>query len=185
MRRRELLGRVGAAVGAVAGLSGCTTHSLQESEREPAVADGLGEEEVDLPVSQPLGVAEDGIERGTEADVADVDDLEAYLDDAGIDVEHLAEEENEAGAPIVSLEYVVEETLDQGAMHHVGLVAGGYAALVDAGHEGEKLEASLLDSASREFGEYEIRRHWAEEYNGGALTAREFADEIGVTLATT
>lgn len=184
MRRRELLGRAGVAVGTVASLSGCTSRSLQESEREPPLADGLGEEEIDLPVSQRLGIAEAGIERAAETQIGDIDAFEAYLDEAGLDVEHL-EEAVVDGERLLSLSYVVEETFDQGSLHHLGIVAGGYAALVEAGHHGEKLEAHLLDADVSEFGEYEIRRHWAAAYNDGERTAREYADEITVTLGTT
>lgn len=184
MERRELLRRAAVAVGAVVSSSGCTSHSLQESEREPRLADGVSEAEVDLPVPQALGVAEAGIERAEAADIADIDEFEAYLADSGITVEHL-EAKTEDGEHLLSLEYAAEDTPEQGLMHHLGIVAGGYAALVEAGHDGEKLEANLLDSNSREFGEYEIRRHWAAAYNADELTAREYANEVSVTVETT
>lgn len=180
MERREFLGRAGVAVGTVAPLAGCTSHSLQESEREPPLFDGLGEEEVDLPVPQPLGVAASAIERASEETIEGPDAFEAYLDDAGVDVRHV-EETTEAGEPVLSLEYA-EETAEIGLMDHLGTVAGGYASLVDAGHESEKLTATLLDAEDEEFGEYEIRRDWAVEYNDGELTAREYANEIAVTV---
>lgn len=183
MDRRDFLRRGALAVGAVASLSGCTSHRLQESERKPPVVDGIGAADVDLPVRQPLGVAEEGIERGARADIADVDEFGAYLDESDVTVEHL-EETTEAGEHLLSLEYVLDDRSDRGLMHHLGLVAGGYAALVADGHDGEKLEAHLLDSSSREFGAYEIRRHWAVEYNDDVLTAREYADEIAVTVET-
>lgn len=178
MERRQFLSRGGVLLG-VAGLSGCTEETLAEGEREPVPLDGVKQEEVDLPVEQRLEVAEAGIERATGEQFADLDEFEAHLTEEGVDIEKLSEG-GEAGKPIVSLESVFEQTAEEGFMHHLGIVAGGYAALVAGGHENEKLKASLL-TESREFGKYEIRRRWAEEYNGGELTAREYADEIAVT----
>lgn len=179
MERRQFLSR-GVLFLGVATLSGCTEKRLSEAEREPALLDGIEREEVDLPVEQRLEVAEKGIERAADEEFADLDEFEAYLAEADVDVEKLADEE-EAGEPIVTLEAVFEQTSEEGFMHHLGIVAGGYAALVAGGHENEKLKASLLDEESQLFGEYEVRRHWAEEYNGEELTAKEYANEIAVT----
>lgn len=184
MERRKFLRRAGATVAAVGSLSGCTSHRLQKSEREPPLVDGISEEEVHLPVSQPLGVAEAGIENGATAEIQHLGGFESYLVDVGLTVESL-EERVEDGERLLTLEYVAEETFDQGLMHHLGIVAGGYATLVESGHDAEKLEAHLLDSSMQEFGEYEIRRRWAVEFNEGELTAREYAHEIAVTVETT
>lgn len=179
MNRREFLARSGVLLG-VAALSGCTEETLVEAEREPVPFRDVEQEEFDLPVEQRLAVAEAAIERAEGEEFADLEEFESYLAEADIDVEELSEEEKE-GKPIVSLESVFEQSSKRGFMHHLGLVAGGYAALVEGDHGSEKLEGTLLDTDSRLFGEYEIRRPWAVEYNEDELTAREYAHEIIVT----
>lgn len=183
MDRREFLSRA-VALGVVAATSGCTARRLEEAEREPPPFSDVSVEDLDLPVRQPLGVAAAGIERTAAADVSGPDDLATVLDEAGLEVEHFAEE-TEEGEPILSLEYAAGETSDDGLMAHLGLVAGGYAALVDADHESEKVVATIVDADGTEYGEYEVRRHWAEEYNADELTAREYAHEVAVTVEST
>lgn len=183
MKRRDVLRTCGALAG-LGVLAGCTTHSLQEAERQPPPVEPLGIEEIDLPVPQRLGIAAAAIERAADVSIDDPDGFAAYLDEQGVRVEKI-EETVEAGAPLLELEYVVEETIRRGLMHHLGIVAGGYAALIDSGHESEELAVHLLDPDGTAFGEYEIRRHWAEKYNGGEYTARKYAAEIEVTAAST
>jgi hypothetical protein len=89
-------------------------------------------------------------------------------------------EEGPVEVPIVELEYVIEE----GAVHTIGIVAGAYAALIEAGHDSELLEATVLNPADAPFGLYEIETTWAEEYNAGEISAAEYADEILVTVET-
>lgn len=183
MHRRHLLRRAGIATAGVTALAGCTDSKLKEAEAQPPlVEEYYHEEAVDLPVSQKFEKTAAGVSKADGAEIEDADGFEAYLDEQEVDVEKL-EETVVAGEPHLSLEYV--DSGEQGTLSTLGVVAGGYAALVEAGHEGEKLEAHLLDSDAREFGEYEIRRHWAEEYNEGVLTAREYANKIAVTVETT
>lgn len=181
MERRELLARGGAFFG-LAALSGCTEERLVEAERKPALLDGVEEEELDLPVEQRLAVAEEAIESAPE-ELADLEEFEGYLTEADVDVRALSEE-TEEGEPIASLESTFVQTSERGFMHHLGTVAGGYAALVAGGHESERLTGSLFDADDREFGEYEIRRHWATEYDEDVLTAREYANEVSTTAET-
>lgn len=183
MHRRTLLRRV-PAVACATTLSGCTTHSLREAERDPPAFEGVREEAVDLPVRQRLAVAAAAIE-GTATD--DIEDLEAFasrLEAEGLSVEHLDEAESH-GEPILSLESVDEPSVERGAMHHLGVVAGTYAAAVAAGEDREALEVTLLDEGAEPYGEYEVRRHWAESYDDGEYTARTYAKEVAVTLAST
>lgn len=179
MNRREFLARSGVLLG-VAALSGCTEETLVEAEREPVPFRDVEQEEFDLPVEQRLAVAEAAIERAEGEEFADLEEFESYLAEADIDVESLSEEEKD-GKPIVSLESVFEQSSERGFIHNLGIVAGGYAALIAGGHESEKLESSLFDSDKQLFGEYEIRHPWAVEYNEDELTAREYAHEIIVT----
>lgn len=182
MKRRDAV-RSGVVAGLVA-LAGCTEHALQEAEREPPPFDPIPVAEFDLPVTQRLSIAEAGIERSADAEIGDLDEFAAYLDEQAIRVETL-EETVAAGTSVLELEYVGEQTAEEGLMRHLGVVAGGYAALIEATHESERLEVHLLDSHGEEFGEYEIRRHWAEKYNEGEYSARRYADEIAVTAAST
>lgn len=180
MDRRDFLRRGGLAAGIVA-LSGCTGERLQEAERRSPFE---GYEGIDLPVTQRLDIAAAGIERADGAEIRDTDALAAYLDDGGVSVESL-EGTVDAGEPLLSLEYAAGEYAGRGLMHHLGAVAGGYAALVEAARGGEKLEASLHDGNRRKFGEYEVRRRWAEAYNDGAFAARRYADEVATTAEST
>lgn len=183
MHRRAFLERGCALVGIVA-LSGCTTHSLQEAERDPPPLEGVAEEAVDLPVQQRLDVAATAIERTATEAVGDRDAFAGRLEAHGVPVEHLAEADSH-GDPALTLEYVGEPSGDRGAMHHLGVVAGTYAAAVAAVEERATLEVTLLDARSEPFGEYEIRPDWAEAYTAGDITAEEYAKEIAVTLAST
>lgn len=183
MKRRDAI-RAGAAVAGLAALAGCTEYRLQEAGREPPPFEPISEEEFDLPVTQRLAIAEEGIERTAAAEIHDSDEFAAHLEEREIHVEKL-EETVAKGTKLLELEYVVEETVEEGLMHHLGVVAGGYAALIEAGHESTKLEAHLLDPDGEEYGEYEIRLRWAEKYNEGEYTARKYADEIAVTVAST
>lgn len=179
MDRRELLLQ-GCAVAGVVAASGCTVERLREAEREPPPFERLEKEAVDLPVPQRLAIAEEGIERAAGVELHSLEEFAEYLDEQDLRVEAL-DEAVEEGDPIVSLEYVAEERPDRGLMHHLGIVAGGYAALVAANGR-EKLEVTLLGTRSKPFGEYEVRRKWAEAYGAGDLTAREYAAKINVTV---
>lgn len=182
MYRRDLL-RAGVTLVGIPALSGCTEQRLEEAGRVPPPLEPIPKEEVDLSVSQRLAIAEQGIERASGVDILTPDELAGYLRDQRVHVETV-EGMVEGGSPILSLSYVVDETYDEGLMHHLGLVAGAYAALVEATQEHEKLTAHLLDPAGDEFGEYEIRRRWARKYNDGTYSARKFAYEAAATATS-
>lgn len=187
--RRGFLSRGVALLGGLAALAGCTEERLVEAEREPPPLEGIEHEELDLPVEQRLAIAGEAIERAAGEAFGDLAALETYLVEQDLTVEDLAEDETE-GEPVVALESVFEQTSERGFLHHLGIVAGGYAALIrgthgsERTHGSEKLEATLLDADSRPFGEYEVRRHWAEAYDEGELTAREYANEVAATAAS-
>lgn len=190
MNRREFLSRGGAGVVGVSLLGGCTDQNLSEAEREPAFVDEpVAEEEADLPVEQRLGVAAEAIREADGADVGDVDALESFLEERDLTVESLEEKTDEFEGeeadpevevsehdPVVALEYVHEASA--GLVRPLGLVAGGYARFVEAGTESRKLHTTRLTEEGEEFGEFEVRTHWAEEYNAGAYSAREYAAEV-------
>lgn len=196
MNRREFLYRGSVGIGSATLVGGCTEQTLKEAENEPEFVDGpVAEEEVDLPVEQRLGVAAEGILEAEEVEIGDVDALEAFLEEQGLTVESLEEKTDEfAGEevdpevavrehdPVVALEYADDP--DSGLVRSLGLTAGGYARLVDTGTESRKLHATRLDEAGREFGSFEVRAPWAEEYNAGVLTPREYAVEVLETAET-
>jgi hypothetical protein len=93
-------------------------------------------------------------------------------------------EERLVEAPIVELEYVLEEQTEEGAVQSLGIVAGGYAALLEAGHEAKLLEAIVLNPEEDPFGSYEIKAAWAEEHNAGEISAAEYGDKILTTVGT-
>lgn len=182
-RRSFLLSSVVSA--SLAATGGCIERELEEANREPPfVEDRVRPEEIDLPVGQRLAVAERAVERAAEAGIEDPDGLGSYLDEEGVAVERVGEAELH-GVPVVELEYDPGDASDRGLMHHLGLAAGGFAALVAAGHDAESLEATIVDGAGRPFGEYRVERRWAEEYDAGEMTAREYANEVSVTAAAT
>lgn len=175
----------------MATLSGCTTETLQEAERDPPAFEAVAWEDVEFPVRQRQAVAEAAIEDAATGDVGTLDEFSDTLEEHGISVEGLVADESEE--EMLSLEYVAETPDERGTMHHLGVVAGTYAAAVAGSHGSNGLDVSLLDvldvglldAQSEPFGEYEVRRHWAEAYNDGELTGREYVKEITVTLAST
>ena len=201
MNRRTLLKRGGIGVAALGTFSGCTEETLEEAETNPTFMDNVSEEEIDLPVDQRIEVVEDGILRAEDAEIEDTDGLEAYLEEEGLSVEDLSEEEkvveelpeieiedvdvitnDEHGElPVLSLEYVRPDAIETGALDDMGVVAGGYAALVDAGPDAELLEATVVDSNREPFGSFDVLTPWAEEYVEGTITAREYGHKVWMT----
>lgn len=212
MNRRDALRRGGLALGGVLTLSGCTEQALEDAEAEPPFVEEspFDPAEVDLPIDRTHAVLEEEIKAATDADIEDVESFEEYLDEQEILVEAIMEEEGiievpleegdeeteeevvdegnaEEGlatAPIIKLEYVLDEQIEEGAVRTIGIVAGGYATLLEAGHDAELLEAVVLNPADEPFGSYKIEGTWAEEYNAGELTAAEYGDEILTTVQT-
>lgn len=180
MHRRHLLRRAGLATAGVAALAGCTDANLKQAEAQPPLLeDLLHEEELDLPVSQKFEKVAAGVEAAADADVESVDDFEAFLDERGISVESVDELLVE-GESHLALEF--EESGEGGVLEPVGVVAGAYAALVEAGHDSEALEATLRDPAGRTFGEFEVVRDWAERYADGEVSAAKYGGLVLDTL---
>lgn len=186
MNRRTLLKRSGISIATLVALSGCTEETLKEAETKPPFLD-IDEEELDLPVNQRADVVEDGVLQAEDSEINEIEDFEAFLKDHGIPLEELAEtekiieekleieredveviEEKAHGEGLVlELEFIQPDRIETGILYSIGLVAGGYAALVDGGYDAELLEAEILDEDRRLFGTFEILTAWAEEYNNG------------------
>lgn len=184
MNRRRFLGNV-LAVGSVAALAGCTEQTLKEGKSQAEPFDEVFRpEEVDLPVKQRSGEVERGVLLAEDAEVAALDDFEAYLDEQGLAVEGVSEEEV-AGRTVLSMEYVAEELIEHGRALEVGVVAGAYASVVEGEFDGEELDAKLLAPDGEEFGEFKVKTDAAEHYNEGAISAATYAKEAKQELAST
>lgn len=182
MDRRDVVIHAGGLLVAAV-TTGCTEERLSEAERTPEFLADLSPEEFDLPVPHRYEVAESAIQRASGLVFEDPAELDTYLTEHGVVVEDLVEAD-EAGEPILSLRSIVDDWTERGFMEHLGLVAGGYAALIAGGHDSERSMVSLLDTDRRRFGEYEVRRHWAEDYLDGSISPRTYADEIAVTASS-
>lgn len=201
MNRRTVLRRTGVGVAALVALSGCTEETLEEAETNPPFLD-VDDEDVELPVEQGADVVERGIRAAEDADVDDVDALESFLEAEGLPVETLDEvekiveeklaveredvdridEKPHGEEPVLELEFVQSETVTTGLLYSVGLVAGGYAALFEAGHDTELLEATVLDPDGDAFGSFHVLAAWAEEYNAGEVSARAYGGKPWDTM---
>ena len=196
MNRRTFLYRGGSSAVALVALSGCTEETLEGAETNPPFVD-IDPEEIELPVEQQEDVVADAVLRADDATVEDPADFEAFLDEAGLRVEDVSEteklitekleveredvdlvEETAHGeGTVLELEFVQPARLETGVLHSIGLVAGGYAALVESGFDGELLEATVLDSDGDSFGSFHVLTAWAEEYNEGRISARVYGSK--------
>lgn len=203
MNRRTLLKRGGVGVAVLVGLSGCTEETLEEAETKPPFLD-VNDEELELPVTRAVDVVEEGILQADGAEIEDIDGFEAYLEEQELPVEDLSEaekvveekldveredvdvieEEAHGEETVLELEYVQPERIETGALHAIGLVAGGYAALVTAGYDAELLEATILDSDLESFGAFDVLTAWAEEYNDGITSARTYGDKAWMATSS-
>lgn len=185
MERRDFLIRGALAAGSVTALGGCTEQALKEAEVQPPIVDEVYDgAEVDLPVRQRSEIAEEGVLRAQGETLGDLGAFEVYLDDQGIPVETL-EEQGERGERIIELEYAAAEFVERGLLYSLGRIAGGYAALVAGGYEGNKLEASVHSPDGDTFGAFEIATGWAVQYLDGELTAAKYASRVESTAEST
>lgn len=196
MNRRTLLEQTGISVATVVALSGCTEQTLEETETKPPFVD-VDDAELDLPITQQTDVVEDGILQAADAEITGVDDFENFLEAQEITVEVLAETEiiiEEKAAVeredvetveaephgdglVLELEFVQPDSIDTGILDSIGLIAGGYAALVETGYSAELLEATVLDSESTAYGSFHVLTTWADEYNEEITSARSFGSK--------
>lgn len=197
MNRRTLLKRGGIGITAAVAVSGCTEETLEEAETRPPFLDDVNVEELELPVHQQLDVVEEGVLRAENAEIEDVSGLEAFLDEQEILVEDLSETEkiieekleieredvevieNEphGEGKVLELEFVQPARTETGSLDAIGVIAGGYASLIDTGYDTELLEATVLDESQQSFATFHVLIEWAEEYNEGTITAREYGNK--------
>lgn len=202
MNRRTLLKRGGAAITAAVAMSGCTEETLEEAETRPPFLDHVDVEELQLPVNQQLDVVEESVLLAENAEIEDIDGFEAYLEEQEISVEHLSETEkiieekleieredigvieNEphGEGTVLELEFVQSDRAETGSLYAIGVIAGGYASLIDAGYDAELLEATVLDESKQLFATFDVLTKWAEEYNEGIVTTRVYGNKPWMTV---
>lgn len=171
-RRRAL--QIGATT-ALVGLAGCIEEMGTEfppNEKWP-----VSERVPDLPVTEGTEIIEARIEETATADIADEESFASTLDEYDLTVESIERERD-----VLSIEYVNTDRADEGNLHDVGLIAGGYAALIDAGYDAAALGATILDDAPASYGSAEIETKWAQAYNEDDLTAAEYGELVAETI---
>lgn len=152
---------------------------------------------VDCSVTQSAYILEEEVLRAENSEIENLEGFEEYLDEQGLPVEDILEEEktikeklevkredvdrlqNESHGEEVGLmvDFVQPERTETGVPHSIEPVAGGYAALVEAGHESELIEATIFDRGLNSFGSFHLLHAWAEEYNSGVTSARTFGSK--------
>lgn len=173
LSRRRLL-----QVGAVGGLglsSGCTADIGEEF--PPNRKWPTAELTPSLPIEERTDVLAERIEAMADAEITDEDAFAAAFDGYELAVESVERERD-----VLTIEYVSTERRDEGTLHHVALVAGGYAALIGSGYDAEALEITVLDGAPASFGSATVETPWADRYNAEELTAAEYGELVASTI---
>lgn len=184
MKRRRFLAS-GVIVAGSAALSGCVDHVLEQAEHQPPIFEELyDDEEQSLPVERRFDRAIEGIERAEGTTIEDRETFESFLEDHDLSVDSL-EEVDEAGETLLELAYTEATATDRGVLYGLGVVSGGYAALVVTDGSTDKLDATIHESGDGTFGKFEVESTWAEELHGGTLSPGKFAGEVMHTLEST
>lgn len=173
--RRDAL-RIG-ATGLAALLAGCTGDVGEEF--PPNVKRPTAELVPSLPVRERNEIAAAAVETVAGDDVSDPDGLVAAVEERGISVESIERVDDD-----LAIEFDVGDLVADGVLRSVALVAGGYAALVDAGEESEALEMTIADSNDGAHGHAEVQGAWARRYVDGELTAAEYGELVRETIET-
>lgn len=163
------------AVTAAIGLAGCIEEmgaEFPKNEEWPTA-----EYVPALPVEERSAIAEDRIPALAGADITDPEGFRSTLEEYDMTVESIERERD-----VLTLEYVNTDRYDEGNVHDVTLIAGGYAALVDAGYDAVALGATILDDAPASFGSATVETPLAREYNEGDLTAAEYGELVVSTI---
>lgn len=171
--RRRLL-QAGAVATAV-GLAGCIEEMGTEfppNEKWP-----VSERVPDLPIEERSDVLEERIAELSDAEIGDPEELASALGEYDMDVESV-----ERVRDVLTIEFVNTDRDDEGNLHDVALLAGGYAALVDAGYDAAALGATILDDAPESYGSASVETPWATAYNDGERTAAEYGELVVGTI---
>lgn len=173
-RRRFL--RAGGLAG-VALLSGCTADvgdELPPNDKRPV--SGYVPE---LPVTQRSAILAERIRTGADLGTESEADLDGAFEEYSLEIESVETERD-----VLTVEYVTTERDVQGTLHDVGLLAGAYASIVEAGVDTVAMDVTILDDAPESYGAAEVETAWALEYTDGELTAEEYGELVGTTVET-
>ncbi len=102
--------------------------------------------------------------------------IEEKLEIEREDVEVIENEPHGEGK-VLELEFVQPARTETGSLYAIGVIAGGYASLIDTGYDTELLEATVLDESQQSFATFHVLIEWAEEYNEGIITARGYGNK--------
>lgn len=171
--RRAML-RWGAVLG-LSALAGCTEEIGQEFPPNEKVP--LSEMIPDLPVEEQTEVLEAGITALANTDIASEDEFVTELEAADIAVESL-----DTAHDVLTLEYTIQRSQNEGVLHELGPIAGAYAALVAAGHGATALDVTIADERSSTYGVAEITAEDAERYNAGGYSATEYGELVASSI---
>ncbi len=191
MNRRTLLAKSSTVLAGTAALSGCTETTLEEAEYPPNIIEQATDQlSIDLPVPQQLDIAADRVETATAAEITSLEELDAFLTTQRLDIRTLDESTDHYQGtvapavdvrehePVIDLSYIDQRGDDRGLMHHLGLVSGGYASLLEETDLTAVLVATIETATGEEYGEYSIRPAWADSYTTGSRSARSYVDVI-------
>jgi hypothetical protein len=177
MRRRALLAAVAGSGAALAGCAESAGPSPTETPPDVKAQTPVSGSVPDLPSREVKTIVGKRIEAAPDA-VPDVDAFEAALVERDVDVRELSEKDD-----FVSLHHAVEAFTAAGVADPLGVVAGVYAAYVPEVDDPTPLSAAV-EHAGETAGEYAIATTWAEEYDSGAITAKEYGEMVLGTLKT-
>lgn len=131
----------------------------------------------ELPVKERTAVLEERIEEMADAEITDEDEFAAAFDDYALEVESVEREQD-----VLSIEYVNTKLYSEGNLHDIGPIAGAFAALLDDGYDVFALGITVLDAAPASFGSASVEAEWAEAYNAGDLSAKEYGELVATTV---
>ncbi|WP_152421324.1 hypothetical protein [Natronococcus amylolyticus] len=109
---------------------------------------------------------------GEDDDIDSLDDLESELEQNDIHVSYLD------GGDHVFLDYYSPTSTEQIDQEEVRIIALSYAALVDSGYESEYFHVIFMDSQGSDLGGYTIFPDWAQDYNDGDISEKEYLELI-------
>lgn len=158
-------------------LSGCTADvgdELPPNDKRP-----VSRYVPELPVTQRTSILAERIRIGAEAGVDSEEALAGAFEEHSLEIESVATERD-----VLTVEYVTTERYAQGALHDVGLLAGAYASLVEAGVDTVAMDLTILDDAPASFGAAEVDTAWAQGFNDEDLTAEEYGELVETTVET-
>ena len=156
-------------------LSGCTEdvgEEFPENTKWPTA-----ELKPELPVTERTDVLEERIEELSEEEITDEDEFAAAFDDYALEVESVEYEQE-----VLSIEYVNTKLYSEGNLHDIAPIAGAFASLVDSGYDVVGLGITVLDAAPASFGSASIEAEWAEAYNAGEFSAKEYGELVATTV---